>query len=112
MTTIDSNPVHISVAWPFSDSPCIRPSSRPMRGVSISHESRYPCRSSRARATNLPNRRSSIRLLERLGSRATLCLLPDADHSFHVPARAALTQAQINGSMLDALIAWIEACIA
>lgn len=51
-------------------------------------------------------------LIERLGGRATLCLLPDADHSFHVPARAALTQGQINGRMLDALTAWIEASIA
>ena len=51
-------------------------------------------------------------LIERLGSRAALCLLPDADHSFHVPARAALTQSQINGRMLDALIAWIGASVA
>jgi predicted alpha/beta-hydrolase family hydrolase len=51
-------------------------------------------------------------LIERLGSRATLCLLPDADHSFHVPARAALTQSQINGRMLDAIAAWIDASIA
>jgi predicted alpha/beta-hydrolase family hydrolase len=51
-------------------------------------------------------------LIERLGGRATLCLLPDADHSFHVPARAALNQGQINGRMLDALTAWVEATIA
>jgi hypothetical protein len=48
-------------------------------------------------------------LIERLGSRATLCLLPDADHSFHVPARAAVTQSKINGLMLDAFTAWVEA---
>lgn len=51
-------------------------------------------------------------LIERLGSRATLCLLPDADHSFHVPARAAVTQSNINARMLDALDAWVDASIA
>jgi predicted alpha/beta-hydrolase family hydrolase len=51
-------------------------------------------------------------LIERLGARATLCLMPDADHSFHVPARAAVTQSKINSLMMDALAAWIDACIA
>ena len=50
-------------------------------------------------------------LIGRLGSRATLCLLPGADHSFHVPARGALTQGQINGLMLEALTAWVDASI-
>lgn len=50
-------------------------------------------------------------LLERLGGRATLCLLPGADHSFHVPARGALTMSQINGLMLEALTAWVDASI-
>jgi uncharacterized protein len=50
-------------------------------------------------------------LIERLGSRATLCVLPGADHSFHVPARAPLNQSQINGLMLDAVTAWVDASI-
>jgi hypothetical protein len=45
-------------------------------------------------------------LIERLGLRATLCLLPEADHSFHVPARGALSAGQINEAMLDALVNW------
>jgi uncharacterized protein len=48
-------------------------------------------------------------LAKRLGSRATLCLLRDADHSFHVPARSGVNDAQINAEMLAALANWVEA---
>jgi hypothetical protein len=50
-------------------------------------------------------------LLERLGHLATLCLLKDADHSFHVPARGAVSAAQVNEAMLDALVNWAGAII-
>jgi len=43
-----------------------------------------------------------------LGSRATLQLFAEADHSFHVPAKSGRTDAQIRGEMLDALAAWID----
>jgi predicted alpha/beta-hydrolase family hydrolase len=48
-------------------------------------------------------------LVKRLGGRATLCLLKDADHSFHVPARSGVTDSQIKAEMLDALANWLEA---
>jgi predicted alpha/beta-hydrolase family hydrolase len=48
-------------------------------------------------------------LLKRLGSRATLCSLRDADHSFHVPARSGVNDAEINAEMLAALVNWVEA---
>jgi predicted alpha/beta-hydrolase family hydrolase len=48
-------------------------------------------------------------LVERLGSLATLCLLRDADHSFHVPARSGVSDAEINAEMLAALANWVEA---
>src|ERR1700719_208883 len=48
-------------------------------------------------------------LAKRLRSRATLCLLRDADHSFHVPARSGVNDAQINAEMLAALANWVEA---
>ena len=35
-------------------------------------------------------------------------LYPDADHSFHVPARSGRSDADVLGGMLDALAAWIE----
>jgi predicted alpha/beta-hydrolase family hydrolase len=48
-------------------------------------------------------------LITRLGSLATLNVLPDADHSFHVPARSALTDAQVQADLLNALARWVEA---
>jgi predicted alpha/beta-hydrolase family hydrolase len=42
-----------------------------------------------------------------LGRRATLALFPDADHSFHVPAKSGRTDAQVLAAMLDAAAAWM-----
>ncbi len=44
-----------------------------------------------------------------LGERATLQLIADADHSFHVPARTGRKDAQVRSEMLDTLAAWIAA---
>lgn len=46
-------------------------------------------------------------LVKRLGSLATVCVLRDADHSFHVPARSGVNDAQINAEMLAALANWV-----
>lgn len=45
-------------------------------------------------------------VVERLGARAELHLADDADHAFHVRARAGRTDAEVLASMLDALAAW------
>ncbi len=50
-------------------------------------------------------------LCKKLGSRATLKLFADADHSFHVPARTGRNDAQVRGELLDALAAWIDSVI-
>jgi len=50
-------------------------------------------------------------LVEQLGTRATLKLFHDADHSFHVPARSGRTDAEIRSEMLDAIAAWVEAVV-
>ena len=50
-------------------------------------------------------------LCQALGSRAVLQLYRDADHSFHVPARAGRTDAQVRAEMLDALAGWISGVI-
>lgn len=42
-----------------------------------------------------------------LGERATLEMFPDADHSFHVPARSGRTDEQVRGNVLDALADWM-----
>ncbi len=48
-------------------------------------------------------------LIEQLGTLATLCLLKDADHSFHVPARSTVTDGEINDDMLNAMTGWLGA---
>ena len=46
-------------------------------------------------------------LAEQLGTRATLELFEDADHSFHVPARTGRKDAEVRSELLDALAGWI-----
>jgi uncharacterized protein len=41
-----------------------------------------------------------------LGSRATLTLFQDADHSFHVPARSGRKDPEVRNEMLDAMAEW------
>lgn len=47
-------------------------------------------------------------LVQRLGERATLELVADADHSFHVPARSDRTDAQVRAGLLDAFVRWVS----
>ncbi len=47
-------------------------------------------------------------LLARLGARASLSWLEDADHSFHVAARSGRTDAQVRSLLLDSLCAWLD----
>jgi predicted alpha/beta-hydrolase family hydrolase len=51
-------------------------------------------------------------LCKALGNRATLVVVPDADHSFHVPAKIGKKDAQVRGEVLDRLAAWIDSVIA
>ncbi len=51
-------------------------------------------------------------LAGRLGMRARLVLLADADHSFHVPARSGKTDSEVRNEMLQALAAWARSIIA
>ena len=48
-------------------------------------------------------------VVARLGSRATLHLVDQADHAFHVPARSGRTDAAVMDEMLDAFVAWADA---
>jgi predicted alpha/beta-hydrolase family hydrolase len=47
-------------------------------------------------------------LVQKLGARATLELIDDADHSFRVPVRAGRRNEEVFAGMLDMLTAWIE----
>jgi len=51
------------------------------------------------------------KLARQLGARATLKLLQDADHSFHVPARTGRKDPEVMAEMLDALAQWIGSMI-
>ena len=44
-----------------------------------------------------------------LGTRATLRLFADADHSFHVPARTGRKDAEVRAELLDVAAEWISA---
>lgn len=54
---------------------------------------------------------ADLELLERtvgaLGPRAKLMLAPDADHSFHVPARCGRSDADVLAALLDGAAAWM-----
>ncbi len=47
------------------------------------------------------------RVVAELGNRATLTMFPDADHSFHVPARTGRTDAQVLAEVCDAVATWV-----
>jgi predicted alpha/beta-hydrolase family hydrolase len=46
-------------------------------------------------------------VVKSLGKRATLHLVADADHSFHVPAKSGRKDAQVRAEILDAFAAWV-----
>jgi uncharacterized protein len=47
-------------------------------------------------------------LVKRLGRRATLRLIEDANHSFRVPAKTGLKEAEIMTELADTLTGWID----
>jgi hypothetical protein len=51
-------------------------------------------------------------LIGQLGARATLKLIGEADHSFHVPARTGRKDAQVIDELVGALDGWIRSIIA
>ena len=50
-------------------------------------------------------------LIRRLGSRATLGLFKEANHSFHAPARTGRTDAQIRAELASTLAKWMRAVL-
>ena len=55
---------------------------------------------------------AEIALLEgvvaELGAKATLLVTPEADHSFHVPARSGTTDALVMEGLLDGAASWMR----
>jgi uncharacterized protein len=50
-------------------------------------------------------------LLQKLGSKASLHIVVDADHSFHVPARSGRRDTDVMAEILDAIAAWVDKLI-
>ncbi len=50
-------------------------------------------------------------VLARLGTRAQLHRIDDADHAFHVRVRSGRTDAQVLAAMLDRVVAWSDALV-
>lgn len=48
------------------------------------------------------------KVVKRLGVRARVEILPDADHSFHVPARSGRTDSEVLTVMLNAMATWMQ----
>ena len=71
--------------------------------------SSFRCCSCRARAMRSPSPHCCSRRLRRLGARARIHWVNEADHAFHVPARSGQRDAQVRGALLAALAAWMEA---
>jgi hypothetical protein len=46
-------------------------------------------------------------VVRELGTSATLKLFPEADHSFHVPAKSGRKDAEVRAELLDAIADWI-----
>ena len=46
-------------------------------------------------------------LVNRLGRGAVLEVFPDADHSFHVPARSSVSDVQLRAKVLDSIQEWV-----
>ncbi len=46
-------------------------------------------------------------VVEALGERATLRIIPGADHSFRLPARAGRTPAEVNAELAQLVVAWL-----
>ena len=51
-------------------------------------------------------------VINRLGKGASLQLIQDADHSFHVPARSGRKDADVRGEMLDTFVRWTSDVVA
>ena len=51
-------------------------------------------------------------LIRKLGRKASLHVIPDADHSFHVPARSERRDADVMAELFDTVAAWTAKLIA
>ena len=50
-------------------------------------------------------------VIARLGSRATLHLAEEADHSFHVPARSGRKDPDVRSALIQKVAAWTDSLL-
>jgi len=59
----------------------------------------------------LANKKDLETVVKSLGKTATLVLIPNADHSFHVPVRSGKSDDQVRAEVLDELVSWGRKCV-
>ncbi|HET8586132.1 MAG TPA: alpha/beta family hydrolase, partial [Casimicrobiaceae bacterium] len=50
-------------------------------------------------------------VVERLGARARLVIVPQGDHAFHVPTRSGRTDVEVRSQLAAALLRWLDELI-
>ena len=86
----------------------IRPASSRSGARRTCRRSRPRCSSCRERVTPSRARTCSTRCMERLGARAELHRVAEADHSFGVLKRSGRTPADVLEEVRSALLGWLE----
>ena len=51
-------------------------------------------------------------ILRALGPRASLCVVPNGDHSFHVPKASSLPQQHVYDDVVDHIVGWTSGALA
>jgi predicted alpha/beta-hydrolase family hydrolase len=87
----------------------LHPAGRPgMERAAHLHEVGIPMLFVQGTRDELADFRLLQPLVHGLGPDATLHVLQDADHSFHVPARSGRNDADVRDGALDAVAAWLD----
>jgi uncharacterized protein len=97
--------VHGLVFFGFPLHPANKPSNERARHLSMV---RIPMLFLQGTRDTLADTRLLVPLAEAIGTRATLKLIEQADHSFHVPVRSGRTDDQVLGEILDTAAAWMR----
>ena len=87
---------------------CIRPESPPATAPSISPRSNIPMLFLQGTRDALAELSLLEPVVKGLGSRATLHLLKEADHSFHVLKSSGRNDREVMDEVLDAFAAWVD----
>ena len=93
------------IFFAFPLHPANRPADERGRHLSEVHVPMLFLQGTRDALASLPHLQP---LCDKVGERATLKLLSDADHSFHVLHRSGRTDAEVRREMIDAVDRWLD----